>query len=102
MRPDANDYINISASSLRETASSFQQASQNTSELVNNLTTTAKQLINEMYSELHHSPTSLERLCNRWYNATTELSDALLEVAHNLNTAADNFQSADQKGMPGK
>jgi len=98
--PNDSDYINVSPERLRETASVFQKASQDTFDLVNNLSGTAQQLINDMYAELHHSPAALERLCNRWYNATTSLGDALLEVAHNLDTAAGNYQSTDQHGMP--
>ena len=100
--PDDGDHINVSAERLRETAGSFQKASQDTFDLMNNLTGTARQLINEMYTELHHSPAALERLCNRWYNATDSLGNALKEVANNLNTAADNYQNADKNGMPRK
>jgi|SRR5579859_2036098 len=100
--PNDGDHINVSVERLRETASSFQKASQDTTDLVNNLTSTAKQLVNDMYAELHHSPAALERLCNRWYTATNSLSSALQEVAKNLNTAADNYQSADKNGMPSK
>lgn len=92
--------IKVSPERLRETASVFHKASHDTFDLVNNLSGTAQQLINDMYAELHHSPAALERLCNRWYNATTSLGDALLEVAHNLDTAASNYQSADQHAMP--
>ena len=100
--PNDGNHINVSVSRLRETASSFQKASQDTSDLVTNLTSTARQLVNDMYTELHHSPAALERLCNRWYTATTSLSSALQEVAKNLNTAADNYQGADKNGMPSK
>ena len=94
------DTINVSVSRLRETASSFQKASQDTFSLLNDLTGTARQLINEMSAELHHSPSALERLCDRWYEATNSLGNVLLDVAHNLNTGADNYQDADTKGMP--
>jgi WXG100 family type VII secretion target len=94
------DYINVSAERLRETASSFQTASQNTHELVQNLTKTAKQLVGDLSEELHKTPNSLERLCDRWYASANSLSEALQEVAHNLNSGADNYQKADQTGMP--
>ena len=100
--PNDGDHINVSTERLRENAGYFHKASQDTSDLVNNLTTTASQLINEMYAELHHSPAALERLCNRWYTATNSLSAALQEVAQNLNTAADNYQNTDKNGMPSK
>ncbi len=100
--PNDGDHINVSPDRLRENAGYFQQASQDTFDLMNNLTGTATQLINEMYTELHHSPAALERLCNRWYNATNSLGDALQEVALNLNTAAENYQNADKNGMPSK
>lgn len=94
------DLIKVSPSRLKETASSFQNASQNTFGLIDTLRGTAQGLINDMYTELHHSPAALERLCNRWYNATTSLGNALLEVSHNLNAAADNYENADNSGMP--
>ncbi len=94
------DYISVSADRLRETASSFQKASQDTFDLVAGLTGTARELINEMYAELHHSPAALERLCDRWYVATNDLGDALQQVARNLNTAAENYQQVDKSGMP--
>ena len=94
------DLINVSPSRLRETASSFQKASQDTFTLLNSLKGPAQGLINDMYAELHHSPAALESLCNRWYSATESLGNALLEVAHNLQTAADNYQHVDSTGMP--
>jgi uncharacterized protein YukE len=98
--PDNGDTINVSPGRLRETAGMFQKASQDTFDLLNTLQGTARQLVGDMYSELHHSPTALEQLCTRWSTATTSLEIALMEVAHNMSTAADNYQSADQKGMP--
>jgi uncharacterized protein YukE len=100
--PNDGDHINVSLERLRENAGYFHQASQDTFDLVDSLTGTARQLINDMYAELHHSPAALDRLCNRWYNATTSLGDALQEVAQNLNTAADNYQNTDKNGMPSK
>jgi len=96
------DLIKVSPSRLRDAAGTFQSASQDTFNLVNSLKGTAQGLINDLSSELHHTPTALERLCNRWYNATESLGNALLEVSHNLNTAADNYQNVDSHGMPKK
>ena len=100
--PDDGNTINVSPARLRETAGMFQKASQDTFTLLNSLQGSARQLVGDMYAELHHSPTALEQLCNRWSTSTTSLGNALLEVAHNMSTAADNYQGADHNGMPNK
>lgn len=94
------DHINVSPSRLRETAGTFHKASLDTYTLLDSLKGTAQGLINDMYSELRHSPTALERLCAHWYNSTENLGNALQEVANNLQIAADNFENADRTGMP--
>ena len=100
--PNDGDTINVSPACLRETAGTFQKASQDTFTLLTSLQGTARQMVSDMYPELHHSPAALEQLCNRWSTATTSLGTALEEVARNMSTAADNYQGADQNGMPKK
>ena len=89
--PD-DDTLNVSTERLRDAAGNFKKASQDTFSLLSDLQGTAKQLVNEMYSELHHSPTALERLCERWATSTNSLGTALQEVANNLATGADNYE----------
>ncbi len=93
--PDDGDTINVSTPRLRETAGNFQKASQDTFDLLTNLQGTAKQLVEEMYSELHHSPAALERLCERWSTATYDLGTALQDVANNLASAAENYEQTE-------
>jgi uncharacterized protein YukE len=90
--PDDGDTLNVSTERLRETAGNFKKTSQDTFTLLTDLQGSAKQLVEEMYSELHHSPAALERLCERWSTATHELGTALQEVANNLATGANNYE----------
>lgn len=99
---DGGDFINVSPERLRETSGTFYKASQETFNLLNTLQGDARQLVNEMYSELHQSPTALEQLCDRWSTATYSLGTALSQVAYNLGAAADGYQNADHNGMPSK
>ena len=90
--PADGDTINVSTDRLRENAGHFHKASQDTFDLLKDLQGTAKQLVGEMYSELHHSPAALERLCDRWSTATDSLGTALQDVANNLAAGADTYE----------
>jgi len=99
--PNDGDLINVSVERLRETASAFQKASQDTMDLVNNMDSVAEQLINDMNTAaVLHSTAALDRLCHSWHTAIIDLSSVLEEVAKNLYIAADNYQNADKNGMP--
>jgi uncharacterized protein YukE len=87
--------INVSPARLRETAGQFKKASLDTFDLLNELQGTAKQLVGEMYAELHQSPAALERLCDRWSIATDDLGAALRDVANNLAAASDTYEQTE-------
>ncbi|HLH60121.1 MAG TPA: WXG100 family type VII secretion target [Ktedonobacteraceae bacterium] len=98
--PVEGTHIDITPAHLRDTASLFYKASQDTLLLLEDLNGTAQQLIDDMYTELHQSPGALQVLCNRWREATLSLSNALELVAKNLSVAADNFEATDRNVMP--
>jgi uncharacterized protein YukE len=92
-----DDTLNVSTERLRDAAGNFKKASQDTFLLLTELKGTAKQLVNEMYLELHHSPTALERLCERWATSTDGLGTALQDVANNLSIGADNYDDHEKR-----
>ncbi len=98
--PAEGTHIDITPAHLRDTASLFYKASQDTFSLLDDLNRTAQQLIDDMYSELHNSPGALQILSSRWRDATISLGNALEQVAKNLSVAADNFEAADRNAMP--
>ncbi len=92
--------IDVTPARLEDVASMFYAASQNTFTLLEDDTRLAQQLIDDMYSELRHSPNALQRLCNRWREATISLGNALEQVSKNLSAAANDVITTDQKVMP--
>ena len=92
--------IDVTPEQLRGTASLFYTASQDTFTLLDDLNGTARQLIDDMYAELRHAPDSLQRLCDRWRDATISLGNALEQVSKNLDIAADDLTATDQRVMP--
>jgi uncharacterized protein YukE len=92
--------IDVTPARLEEVASMFYAASRDTVTLLEDQTRQAQQLIDDMHTELRHSPDALYRLCYRWRDATSSLANALEQVAKNLNSAAATITRTDREVMP--
>lgn len=94
---DSSDQINVSLDSLRTASNALHQASQSISHLLAQLDSGSSHLQGAMSSALWLSPQALAELQNRWNDALTHLSGALQTMGDDLLTAADSYETVDQK-----
>jgi len=98
MSNTTND-INVSPERLRSTAQTFLKASQDTSQLVSDLSRASHQLVQQMSTILRYSPGALDILHDRWSGAMNSLSETLQKMSANLEHSADSFEHTDQHGI---